>query len=379
MGLESSAPLSVLHVITDRDRRGAQVFAMDLAQGLDTLDVHNEVVALAPGLQGDLLPVECLGPGRRSWRTIRALRRRARDCDIVVAHGSATLLVCAVGLLGSGVPFVYRQVSDPLHWAAAWPRRARVGLFLRRAAGIVSLSPSVAEVVSTHYHLPLREITVLPNAVPAGPFSPPSKAERTAARRRLDQPADSTVALYVGALVPEKGVGMVVEAVGDIDELRLVVVGSGPERERLEGLAARVAPGRVTFTGPLDEPVIAMHAADFLVLASRGGDSMPAVLIEAGLCGLAAVSTPVGAISDVVNDGHSGWIVPIGDQLALTEAIRGLVNDPDLRASFGAAARERCMTKFTIEVTAQDWLDLMRRLRRPSGRGRPYAPPTPAE
>ena len=76
--MESTAPMRVLHVITDRDRRGAQVFAMDLAQGLDTLGVRNEVVALAPGQHGDLLPVECLGPSRRSLRTIRALRRRAR-------------------------------------------------------------------------------------------------------------------------------------------------------------------------------------------------------------------------------------------------------------------------------------------------------------
>ena len=104
---------------------------------------------------------------------------------------------------------------------------------------------------------------------------------------------------------------------------------------------------------------------------------MPAVLIEAGLCGLAAVSTPVGAIGDVVNDGYSGWMVPIGDQLALTAAMRRLVDDPELRERFGATARDRCMARFTIEVTAGDWLDLMGRLRRPSGTGKPSAQPPP--
>jgi glycosyltransferase involved in cell wall biosynthesis len=368
-------PLRVLHVITDRDRRGAQVFASDLAHGLEALGVRNEVVALAPGEHGDLLPIECLGPSRRSWRTIRALRRRAREFDVVVAHGSATLLVSAVGLWGSRVPFVYRQISDPLHWAASLPRRVRVGLFLRQAAGIVSLSPSVAEVVSAHYRLPLSKITVLPNAVPAGPFAPPSEVERATARAKLNLQPDSTVALYVGALAPEKGVDMAIEAAGAIRGLQLVVVGSGPERDRLEELATRVAPGRVHFTGPLDKPVIAMHASDFIVLASKGGDSMPAVLIEAGLCGLAAVSTPVGAISDVVIDGHSGFVVPIDDQARLTAAVKLLADDTQLHRDFGAAARERCLSRFTIEATATGWLDLLSWVGQPADTARVTAQP----
>src|SRR5262245_36518288 len=108
--------LKVLQVVTDTDRRGAQVFATDLHRALLDLGDEVETVALAPGAVGGLdLPV--VGPTRRSLRTIRAVRERGADADVVVAHGSTTLPVCAIATLGSGTRFVYRQISDLRFWA----------------------------------------------------------------------------------------------------------------------------------------------------------------------------------------------------------------------------------------------------------------------
>ena len=117
--------MRVLQVVTDRDRRGAQVYATDLAPGLQNLGCAVETVALAPGNHGDQLAIDVLGPSRRSLATFRALRARARSFDVVIAHGTTTLPACAIALSGSGVPFVYRQISDPLFWAATTARRLR--------------------------------------------------------------------------------------------------------------------------------------------------------------------------------------------------------------------------------------------------------------
>ena len=125
-----------LHLVTDRDRRGAQVHAMDLAAGLERWGQDTEVVALAPGQHGDLLDIEALGPWRRSPATLRELRQRAADVDVVVAHGSATLSACVLGLAGISTPFVYRQISDPLFWAGSLARRSRVGAMIRRASRV---------------------------------------------------------------------------------------------------------------------------------------------------------------------------------------------------------------------------------------------------
>lgn len=359
MSGDDDASLRVLHVITDRDRRGAQVFAVDLAEGLRAIGVDNEVVALAHGRHGDLLDLEALGPSRRSLRTLRELRRRSRTVDVVVAHGSATLLACSLSLVGVGVPFVYRQISDPLHWAASWSRRVRVAVLLRRAEAVVTLSEAVADVFAAHYRLPRRTITVLPNAVPADHFAPPTPTERAEARDRFGAATDDVVALYIGALAVEKGVEDLLDAARSVPNVRVVVVGDGPERGRLEGRAAEVGPGRLVLTGPLTDPSPALRAADLLVLPSRGGDSMPAVLIEAGLSGLPAISTPVGAITEVVVDGETGLITPVADVRALAAALERLATDPEARERMGAAARRRCEEQFSIQGTAPEWKALL--------------------
>src|SRR5438270_5385375 len=125
------APLKVLQLITDRDRRGAQVFALNLAVGLRALGSTVETVALGPGAHGDLLPVRVLGTRRFGFRTLNELRRTARHYDVVVAHGSSTLPASALALIGANVPIVYRQISDPTFWASSWLRRLRVAAFLR--------------------------------------------------------------------------------------------------------------------------------------------------------------------------------------------------------------------------------------------------------
>jgi glycosyltransferase involved in cell wall biosynthesis len=346
-------------VITDPDRRGAQVFATDLADGLAALGGSGAVVALGPGDHPDGLLVPVLGPSRRSIRTLRALRREARRYDVVVAHGSTSLFAASTALAGTGVPFVYRQISDPLHWAASPGRRARVALMIRRAARVVALSDHAADVLVRHYRLDRDEIAVVPTAVPADRFEPPRAEDTARARRQHRLSEDRPVLLYLGALVPEKGVDLAIRALAAAPRAHLLVAGDGEARADLEHLAARVAPDLVRFTGSVDRPISALHAADVFVFPSRGGDSVPAALIEAGLVGLPVVSTPVGSISDVVVDGRTGRIVPIADQAALDAAVAELLADPELRRGYGDAARRHCLERFTIEAVAPRWMEVL--------------------
>ncbi len=86
---------------------------------------------------------------------------------------------------------------------------------------------------------------------------------------------------------------------------------------------------------------------------------MPAVLIEAGLAALPSVASAVEAIPEIVVDGVTGIIAAAGDVDAFRAAISRLIADPGLRSSMGACGRERSSSMFSIEVVAQQWLDVL--------------------
>jgi glycosyltransferase involved in cell wall biosynthesis len=86
---------------------------------------------------------------------------------------------------------------------------------------------------------------------------------------------------------------------------------------------------------------------------------MPASLIEAALCGLPAVTTDVGAITDIVVDDETGLVVPVSDQRSFDTALSRLLGDPNLRNRFGQAARARCVERFTIDAVAPSWLRVL--------------------
>jgi glycosyltransferase involved in cell wall biosynthesis len=344
----------ILQVITDTDRRGAQVFATDLAAALERLGHDLQTVALAPGAGTVALDVEVLGERRLGAGTLRALRHRARAADVVVAHGSSTGPACRLALVGSGTPFVYRQISDSLFWAPTWARQWRVRQWMRGAAGVVALSDTAAAVLGEHFGIAPRRLSVVPNGVPRGDHHPASAAEVRAARAALDLPVEARVVGVLSALVPEKGVDLAVEAMRDLTEVHLVVAGDGPEREWLERRATATDGGRIHFVGSVADPGPVYAASEVIVLASRGGDSMPAVLIEAGFRGLPCVATDVGAIREVVDDGVTGAIVP-AEAEAVAAAVRGVLDDRERAAQLGSAAEARCVARFEIEVVARAW------------------------
>lgn len=349
----------MLHVITDTDRRGAQVFALDLQDALRRQGHESDTLAMATGENVPGLDVAVLGPSRYSLPTLRNLRKRMADVDVTVGHGSDTLLACAVAGFGRRRPFVYRQISDTRFWTATWARRLRVAVMLRLARHVVALSSNDRDDVVEHLWFPAERVTVIPNGVPIDGFAPPTTAQRMTARKDLAVPDDAFVVLDIGALVPEKGVDVAIRSVQSLENVHLLIVGDGPERASLELLAGELAPGRVTFAGSLDEPISAYHAADVCVLPSLGGDTMPATLIEAGLCGLPCVATPIGAIEEVVLHDRTGLIVPAGDDDALTTAVGGLVADPTDRQRLGNGAQEHCSGTFAIDRVAGQWAQVL--------------------
>jgi glycosyltransferase involved in cell wall biosynthesis len=165
---------------------------------------------------------------------------------------------------------------------------------------------------------------------------------------------------YVGRLVPEKGVDLLLEAVAGMDGVwRLAIVGAGPERDRLQALARRLGlADRVSFEGEI--PSVRMPAfyreLDVLVLPSRSRrnwvEQFGRVLIEAMACGVPVLGSNCGEIPNVVGEG--GLIFPEGDAEALREHLMRLMRDCDLWADLARRGRARVLAHFTqAQIAAQ--------------------------
>jgi glycosyltransferase involved in cell wall biosynthesis len=267
----------ILQVITSTQPRGAEIFAADLEHALRALGREVTTVALAP-CDGSSLDVATLGSHALAPSTLRALRRAASSAAIVVAHGSTTLPACGLALMGTRVPFVYRNIGDPTYWARSPMRRLRVGAMLRRAAAVVAVSDAAADAIIERFGVARGRVTTIPTAVPEERFPPIDADERCRARAQLSLPTDGVVIAAVGALSPEKDLGLALEVTELAPDSHLLVAGDGPERARLERLANRRAPGRVHFTGWLADRGAAYAACDVVLQTSRS-EGLPAVLI----------------------------------------------------------------------------------------------------
>ena len=340
--------MNLLMVVTDPDRRGAQVFAHDLERALAARGHAVNTVALGRGTgSASSVDVEVLGRGIRDASAMQALRGRMAAVDVTVAHGSTTGPACAIAGGGRGRPFVYRQVSDSRFWAPTRHRRVRVRLAISRARLAIALSEYHRRQLVEWIGVPEARVRIVPNGVPPEPFTPANVERRAAARVQLGLGDQPTVA-FVGALASEKGPDRVVELAASLGgDVQTVVAGDGAQRSELEAMASERALGRVRFLGALGDVVPVYHAADIVVCPSRS-DAMPAVPIEAGMCGRPVVATAVGAVPEIVRDGITGIVVPEDRADVFEDAVRLLLDDADRRDRLGRAAREHCLAQYSI-------------------------------
>jgi glycosyltransferase involved in cell wall biosynthesis len=182
----------------------------------------------------------------------------------------------------------------------------------------------------------------------------------------VERAADGDLPTIVtcGRLEPYKGHHVLLRACAALDRpVRCVVVGEGPQRRRLEELAAELGIAeRVEFTGPVPQARLAeiYGGADLFVLASvvlEGSgkrDVIPNVLAEAMAMGVPVVSTDISGIAELVVDGVSGRLVAPNDVAALAAAIAELLEDGERRAALARAGRQRVEEIFDRDVNIEE-------------------------
>jgi phosphatidylinositol alpha-1,6-mannosyltransferase len=307
----------------------------------------------------------------------------ARDQrDVRVLHcGNIRPVGYAVALahLRRNTPFlVYVNGSDVLREQIALRHaRKRVGArrILGSASGIVATSKWVADI--TRELLGQLEIRATP---PVGAFDlgtdpiffHPQKDTR--GLRAAWGAGDAPVLLTVARLIPHKGQDVVLRAISALKDefptLRYVIVGVGPDEDRLRKLANELRiEDRVIFAGALSDEQIAeayatatiymgLSRVENVIFAEGFGISF----LEAAASGIPSIAGDSGGVRSAVREGVTGVIIPPVDVNAAVSAIRALLHDPEKRSAMGESARALVETYYNWERVASDTRDFTRRV-----------------
>ena len=180
--------------------------------------------------------------------------------------------------------------------------------------------------------------------------------------------------LSVGRMTAAKGqrilLAAVARLVGEGREIRLRLVGDGPERAALEREATRCGlDGYVTFAGAIDQERIGEYyaRADIFALASLA-EGIPVVLMEAMAMEIPCVSTWIAGIPELIRSGEDGLLVAPGDESDLAAALGRLIDDAGMRVRIGRAARRRIEQQYCLEESVDRLAAIFRRRIGLSGR-----------
>ena len=264
-------------------------------------------------------------------------------------------LIVAVWARASGVPYLihlHGSRFDRFYRGLPRPARRLVRAMFAGAAQILVLGESWKSFVVDEVGADPAKIAIVYNGVPA-----PALTRRAAAE------SGPCHLLFLGRLGARKGTPELIAALADpalaTVDWRATIAGDG-EVESFRMLAsAKGVAERIAFPGWVDRSGVdrLLAAADILVLPSHE-EGLPVAVIEALANGIAVVTTPVGALPEVLCDGETALLVAPGDAGALAVALRRLIADPRLRQSIGAAGAEVYRRHFRVEDVAERILAL---------------------
>ena len=358
-----------MRVITRLNIGGPAIHVSLLASRLDPTRYETLLVSGVEGpgegnmLQLGRLPlvepaiVPTLGRAISPFDDARALARlvslaRSFKPDIMHTHLAKAGALGRVAARLSGTRIVVHTYHGSVFRGYFGQRESAVYLGIERGLArlttrIVAITPGQkADLVGLGI-APAAKIVEIPLGLDLEQFRElPARADAVAA---LGLPLDGRYVTIVARLVPIKDVPTFLRALSLVTEslpdVRGLVVGDGPEREAVEGLARDLGLGeRCRFLRwRADLPNV--YAASDVVALSSVNEGSPVSIIEAMAAGRPVVATAVGGVADVVDE-TTGVLVGAGDHRAMAQAITSLLGDPERRATLGRAGRESAVQKF---------------------------------
>jgi len=318
------------------------------------------------------------------WGFNRSVSKKASEinADVYEAHLSSGYgLLKALKKQGSSKPFIHTVhgvLADEYQQAKQngyQSFRGRIAnQFIRRLAKlegetaknatlIVTISKYSLANMQKYYDVDKAKVRIVPNGVDTEKFKPIENQQATKLQFGLD---DKPIVLFVGSLIPRKGLHFLVEAAKKVvkqqADAKFVIVGDGPLKNQLmSNLDKANLSGNFTFLSGLSEAaLVAVYScADAFVLPSiQEGQGI--VLLEAQASAKPVVAFDVGGVNEAVLRGETGLLVNRGNSDELADALLKLLSDKSLRERMGACGRRFVVDNFTWDICAEKMLAVYR-------------------
>jgi glycosyltransferase involved in cell wall biosynthesis len=358
--------VKILHIISSGGMYGAEAVILNMSRTLNEAS-HSSVLgvfsnsanpnlqlheaAAKEGIESHL--ITCKGQiDRTVLASIRELVSRT-SADIVHAHGYKADIYTYLALRRAGTPLVStchtwydNDLSVTLYGMAD-------RFVLRNYAAVVGVSGEVKQrLLKAGVHK--DKIHLVRNGIDLRPFdnAPPSL--------RSELARNPPIVGLIGRLAIEKGVDVFLHAAArvlmELPSTKFVVVGEGPDREKLESLIDELKiRENVSMLGQRADMPSVYASLDIMVSTSRR-EGLPMAILEGMASGLPLVATSVGEVPTVVLDGRTGVVLPPEDPALLASAIVTLLKDPAERERLGVAARKLIDDEFSAQRMTADYL-----------------------
>jgi len=361
--------IRILHVIPALDRGGAEKQLGLLCGNIDRARFEPHVAVLARDgpsraeLDAAGAPITVIGKyGKLDPFALLRLARHIQSVGPDIVH---TWLFAAnsYGRLAARRAGVTRIIAGErrLDKWKAWYHVAIDKYLARRTDRIVANSPAIVEFAVEH-GIAREKFAVIPNAAPPHAFHSDPPPPRDELLRKVGLPRNVRLIAAIGRLCPQKRIKDLIWAADLLkrarDDTHLLIFGEGPHRERLTRYRNQVEiADRVHFLGERGDLADWMPHFDLLWLASEHEGQSNAIL-EAMAAGVPVVASDIPGNRELVVDGVTGFLVPIGDRAGFAKAAQAILSDSTLRERLGGASKERARVEFGVAkmVERYEWL-----------------------
>jgi len=360
----------ILQIIPSLDRAGAEKQMTLLACGLPKEEFEVHVCALTRGgpmeaeLQGAGIPVHVIGKRWRAdvqayWRLRRHIAQLRPDLVHTWLFAGNAYGRWAAFACGTPKVIASERCEDP--WKGLLEKI--IDRYLaRKTDRIVVNSRGVRDFYIRH-GLPTEKLEVIPNGVPPGQPSPVTRQQLLA---ELGLPENCSLVGLIARLWPQKRVKDAIWAADLLkvirDDVHLLIIGDGPQRDRLRRFRDQCQiRDKVHFLGHRDDvPRIVPHLDVLWSTSAYEGQSN--AIMEAMAAGVPVAATDIPGTRELIEQGVSGFLFPVGDRASLARYTHKLLNDPELARRMGQAARQRMLAQFSVESMVSRYAELYRKV-----------------